>query len=101
MSACPHCKGTGKAPGSGTAKLECVGCQRPVSVDYESSAELVRICVDVRCRDCAKAARDAAPSPRVGDALDTGFGDWSDMGPMQSAEDAARERREKPKAKFP
>lgn len=52
MSICAHCKGTGVAPDKIT--LECVGCQRPVSVTYSSSSELREKCENVRCADCKR-----------------------------------------------
>lgn len=48
---CPHCKGTGQAPGKIT--LECVGCQCRVTVTYFDTAELIEKSKDVRCRSCA------------------------------------------------
>jgi hypothetical protein len=53
MSVCHHCKGTGTAPEKIT--LECIGCQRPVTITYANIAELHKRCENVRCVDCGRA----------------------------------------------
>ncbi len=53
MAKCSHCDGTGEAPERAT--LECVGCQRAVTVTWRSTAEALRKCENVRCADCKKA----------------------------------------------
>lgn len=55
MAKCTHCDGTGQAPDKIT--LECVGCQRKVTVTYSSTAEIAKLCEDVRCTDCKKLAK--------------------------------------------
>lgn len=53
MAKCAHCQGTGEAPDKIT--LECVACQRKVTVTYSSAAEIAKLCESVRCTDCKKA----------------------------------------------
>jgi hypothetical protein len=50
MPRCPHCKGTGEAP----IKLqqECVGCQRKMTVVFETHEDMVRYDGLIYCRDC-------------------------------------------------
>lgn len=45
--------GFGEAPDKIT--LECVACQRKVTVTYSSAAEIAKLCESVRCTDCKKA----------------------------------------------
>lgn len=49
---CPHCKGTGEAPGK--IKLECISCQCSVTVTYTSTSELIEKSKDVLCPECKK-----------------------------------------------
>jgi hypothetical protein len=61
MPICSHCKGTGEA----LIKLqqECIGCQRKITVTFESTADLVKSDGRVFCADCkaARAGRDDDP----------------------------------------
>ena len=50
MAACKHCGGTGEAPEGLT--LECIGCQRPVKVKLRGEENIIRLCVNIRCREC-------------------------------------------------
>jgi len=50
MAACKHCGGTGEAPEVLT--LECIGCQRPVKVKLRGEENIIRLCVNIRCREC-------------------------------------------------
>lgn len=55
MAKCTHCDGTGEAPDKIT--LECVDCQRKVTVTYSSTAEIAELCQSVRCGECKKAIK--------------------------------------------
>lgn len=50
MAICKHCEGTGVAPDKLT--LECIGCQRKVTVTFRSLADLTEKCLNVLCSDC-------------------------------------------------
>ncbi|GEM_PF-5375543 len=52
MARCRHCNGTGEAPE--TIKLECIGCQKSVTVTYSDTKELIDKCEEVFCADCKK-----------------------------------------------
>ena len=47
---CRHCKGTGEAPDKLT--LECVNCQKKVTIVFNTTAELIEKSTDVLCSDC-------------------------------------------------
>lgn len=55
MAKCTHCDGTGEAPDR--MMLECVDCQRKVTVTYRSLSEMTELCVNVRCAECKKAIK--------------------------------------------
>ena len=58
MRTCPHCKGTGKAP----IKLpqECCGCQKKVTLTFDTHAEMIRHDGRVYCADCQSAGPQAS-----------------------------------------
>ena len=47
---CKHCDGTGEVPDKIT--LECVNCQRKVTVTYDSISDLTAKCETLLCADC-------------------------------------------------
>lgn len=64
MAKCHHCDGTGTAPDRIT--LECIGCQKGVTVIYRDTAELRRKCEEIRCAECKKVASPRDPGGTAG-----------------------------------
>jgi DnaJ-class molecular chaperone len=56
MAKCPHCKGTGVAP----IRLpqECIGCQKKITVTFETTEEMLATEGRVWCSECKKEGRD-------------------------------------------